>query len=325
MSKGLLEGLGGSGGSAYMAQRFYAARDERDCGRIAMLWTVLFAARWPMVLGFAILAMDIGMTVDSAQAAEGVLSGVLQSHHFPAGVRGLILAAMLAAAMSTFDSTLNAGTSYVVRDLYQPFFADASERRLVILGYLASAVLVALGLVLSLWLGSSILGVWVGIEMLLFPAFLVPFALRWYWSRFNGEGFTLGVLGGFVAAVYFWAVNPTGWNEATQFLGIAGVSAVFAVGGTYLFPAVPRAALEAFYEQIRPWGVWPRVWRLRYHSEPRADLKRLGQAVLWQICTFLLPMTLVLGMWIQAACLALLWVPMGISLWRSNEKMSATG
>ena len=88
---------------------------------------------------------------------------------------------------------------------------------------------------------------------------------------------------------------------------------------------MPRAALEAFYEQIRPWGVWPRVWRLRYHSEPRADLKRLGQAVLWQICTFLLPMTLVLGMWIQAACLALLWVPMGISLWRSNEKMSATG
>lgn len=59
-AKGVLEGLGGSGGSAYMAQRFYAAGSDRDCGRIGMLWTVLFAFRWPMVLGFAIIAVRIG-------------------------------------------------------------------------------------------------------------------------------------------------------------------------------------------------------------------------------------------------------------------------
>lgn len=37
-----------------------------------------------------------------------------------------------------------------------------------------------------------VLGVGVKIVMLLFPAFPVSFALRWYWARFNGSGFVAG-------------------------------------------------------------------------------------------------------------------------------------
>ncbi len=59
--KGLLEGLGGSGGSAYMAQRFYAAKDGPTVQKLCMLWIVLFAFRWPMVLGFVILAIHLGI------------------------------------------------------------------------------------------------------------------------------------------------------------------------------------------------------------------------------------------------------------------------
>ncbi len=317
--KGVLEGLGGSGGSAYMAQRFYAARNVADCGRIGMLWTVLFAARWPMVLGFAIIAMDLGMTVDSAAAAEGVLPTVLQSDYFPPGVRGVILAAMLAAAMSTFDSTLNAGASYVVRDLYQPRRGAVSERHLVVAGYVASALLVGIALAISLWLGGSVLGVWVGIVMLLFPAFLVPFALRWYWSRFNGEGFAAGIVGGFAAALYFSLVDPAGWNEATRFLGIVAVSACAALVGTMMTTPVATTTLRAFYEQIRPWGWWPREWRAGHRFEHRQDFGRLAQALVWQLCTFLLPMVLMLRLWWQAAVLAALWVPLGGILWRGNK------
>ena len=126
--KGLLEGLGGSGGSAYMAQRFYAARSERDCRKIGLVWLLLFSARWPMVLGFAILALKLGLVVGTPAEAEAVLPAVLGSEFFPAGVRGLVIAAMLAAAMSTFDSTINAGASYLVRDIYQPWRPRAGER-----------------------------------------------------------------------------------------------------------------------------------------------------------------------------------------------------
>lgn len=288
--KGILEGLGGSGGSAYRAQRFYAAPREEDCRKIGALWTVLFAARWPMVLGFAIIAMALGVDTTSVEAVEAVLPQVLMSDYFPMGVRGLILAAMLAAAMSTFDSTINAGAAYVVRDLWGPWRearaarrgqGGASKRETVWAGYIASAAIVVVGVGLALVWGASVLGIWVGIVMLLFPAFLVPFALRWFWARFNGEGFAVGVAGGFGVALWFAVGEPAGWNEATRFLAIAGVSAVACVVGTLVTPALGEDEQRRFYDKVRPFGWWPRAWREAHRSEHRAELGLLGAALGW--------------------------------------------
>lgn len=320
-AKGLLEGLGGSGGSAYMAQRFYAAAHEDDCRKIGILWTILFAARWPMVLGFAIMAMKLGLDTSTVHAAEGVLPEVLQSASFPPGVRGLVLAAMLAAAMSTFDSTINAGASYVMRDLYQPWRKSAGERELVWVGYVASAALVAAGVVLALSLGSSVLGVWVGIVMLLFPSFLVPFALRWFWMRFNGPGFALGIVGGFAAALWFSLTNPSGWNEATRFLAISGVSTVISVVGTYLTRPVDLAHLRTFYQRIRPFGFWPAAWRAAHRAEHRAELGLMAAALVWQVLTFLLPMGLVLGMWSSVVPAAIAWAILSVIVMRRPRTM----
>lgn len=320
--KGVLEGLGGSGGSAYMAQRFYAARDDRDCRRIGVLWTLLFSARWPMVLGFAILAMSLGLDVANVHDAEAVLPKVLASDYFPPGVRGLVISAMLAAAMSTFDSTINAGASYVVRDLYGPLRPKAGGREQVWVGYIASAALVGAGTALALGLGSSVLGIWVGIVMLLFPAFLVPFALRWFWSRFNGAGFAWGTLGGFVAAIYFTLGAPEGWNEATRFLAIAGTSAVAAVTGALATAPVAEAQLKVFYDRVRPLGWWPRSWRGADRDEHRADLRALAEALVWQVSTFLIPMAVVLGRWTAAAVMAPLWAWLGWRLWRGAGAVS---
>jgi SSS family solute:Na+ symporter len=307
MLKGVLEGLGGSGGSAYMAQRFYAAPHEDDCRKIGILWTLLFAVRWPMVLGFAIIAMKLGIDVSSIEAAEQVLPQVLLSEYFPAGVRGLMLSAMLAAAMSTFDSTINAGASYVVRDLYEPLRPAATERERVRAGYVASALIVGLGLFLALSLKSTVLGIWVGIVMLLFPAFLAPFALRWFWARFNGPGFAIGIAGGFLTALCFWLVDPVGWNEATRFLAIAGVSAIASFIGTIATSPVQPDVLRNFYEQVRPLGFWPRAWSSPYRAEHHGDLWLLVVALAWQVLTFLVPMVMVLGMWRQSLPAILIW------------------
>ncbi len=315
--KGILEGLGGSGGSAYMAQRYYAARTDAECQKIGMLWTVLFAFRWPMVLGFAILAVTLGLDGSSIADAERVLPLVLQSEYFPPGIRGLVIAALLAAAMSTFDSTVNAGASYIVKDLYEPFRPRASSRELVWAGYLASALIVGAGLVIALAAGASVLGVWVSIVMLLFPAFLVPFALRWYWPRFNGAGFALGVAAGFAAAFILFRLQPIHWNEAQQFLVIAGTSLVFSLLATWATAPVATDELRAFYQRIRPLGLWPRDWRTPDSAEHRSDVLRLGAALLWQILTFLIPMGAVLGMWIPVAVASLLWLALLAHLLRS--------
>lgn len=314
--KGLLEGLGGSGGSAYMAQRFYAARNERDCMRIGMLWTVLFAFRWPMVLGFALIAVTIGQGMEVSADPERLLPEVLASDYFPSGVRGLVIAAMLAAAMSTFDSTINAGASYVVRDLYEPLRNAPTQRELVWAGYGASLGIVAVGLVIA-WNIDSIVMVWTTIVINLFPAFLVPFALRWFWSRLNGAGFSIGVLCGFLAAlVNVRFAGSLGLNEAAQLGTISGFSLIGCLAGTFLTRPTPPDTLRTFYRKVRPLGLWPADWRQPSHPEHRADLLRLGMALVWQMATFFLPLCLMLRMWTSAGLLGFVWLLLGIPLYR---------
>jgi Na+/proline symporter len=314
-AKGVLEGLGGSGGSAYMAQRYYAARTDVECQKIGLLWTVLFAFRWPMVLGFALLATKLG--IDATADAERLLPLVLKSEFFPAGIRGLMIAALLAAAMSTFDSTINAGASYIVKDFYEPARRQTSSRELVWAGYIASALIVALGLAIALLAGVTVLGVWVNIVMLLFPAFLVPFALRWYWGRFNGAGFAAGVAAGFAAAFWMFRSPPGGWNEAQQFLAIAGISLIVSLVAAWTTPPVARSDLREFYERVGPFGLWPRGWRSARHVEHRRDLVRLGAALGWQVLTFLLPMGIMLQLWSQVIAGGGLWL--GLLLWLLHD------
>jgi len=313
IGKGLLEGLGGSGGSAYMAQRFYAARTPGDSLKIGMLWTLLFAFRWPMVLGFAILAVALGVGQEDPERA---LPQVLLSDYFPAGVRGVVLAAMLAAAMSTFDSTINAGASYVVKDLWQPLRRKAGQRELVVAGYLASALIVGLGLILALQV-ESVVDVWVIIVIGLFPAFLVPFALRWYWERFNGAGFTIGIGAGFLAALIVSTVGQDwGLNEVAILGLITAVSLVASVLGTLLTPETASDIRETFYRQVRPFGLWNPDWKSIDHLEHVGDVIRLASALLWQITTFMLPMAMVLHKWTAFTGLLVLWLITGWRLLR---------
>ena len=303
LGKGLLEGLGGSGGSAYMAQRFYAASDEASCRKLSMLWTVLFAFRWPMVLGFAIIAIHMGI---GQSDPERILPLVLQTEFFPVGIRGLVVAAIFAASMSTFDSTINAGASYVVRDIVHPLVPGWSERALVVAGYLASTAIVALGLVLSLTLAQSVLGVWTTIVIQLFPAFLVPFALRWFWGRFNGAGFTIGVAFGFGAAVLVGFL-PFHLNEVLTLSLVGGTSFLASLAGTLATRPVDEETSRRFYDKIRPLGLWPKDWMAPDRSEHRSDWRRLPAALLWQVSTFLLPMLAVLQKWPALIGVGILW------------------
>lgn len=305
IAKGLIEGLGGSGGSAYMAQRFYAARSDRECQKVGMLWIALFSFRWPMALGFAIIGIALGI---GGEDPERLLPQVLMSDVFPDGIRGLTIAALLAASMSTFDSTINAGASYATRDLLMPLFPKASERMQVWFGYAASTVIVALGLAIALLGVESIVDVWVVIVIQLFPAFLAPFALRWFWGRFTGEGFSAGILAGFATSAWL-AFSNTGQtlNEVETLAAVIAVSFLACVAGTYLSRPTDQRVLQQFYRKTRPNGLWPASWKRDHIAELRTNWLRLLAALTWQISTFMLPMMLVLKKWGYAGILALVW------------------
>jgi len=347
-AKGLLEGLGGSGGSAYMAQRFYAARSPSECQFIGMLWTFLFAFRWPMALGFAILGMHLGL---GGQDPEKVLPQTLTSDFFPAGIRGLAVAALFAASMSTFDSTINAGSSYIVRDLLLPWKGKASEKWQVWAGYASSIFIVVTGLLISFAVAKSMVSVWVTIVIQLFPAFLIPFALRWFWGRFNGLGFVLGVVFGFAAAFGLTFLptptelgligpmaqplnDPSTYSDSRslgvlvqngQFtdifiLSVVGLtSLVGCLLGTVAAPDTDTTTKKTFYDQVRPFGLWPNDWKIKDKTEHRGDMLRLVVALVWQVSTFLLPMLCVLRMWPQAIAVGVVFAITGLLLLRDSK------
>ncbi|MDQ8187146.1 hypothetical protein [Pelagicoccus sp. SDUM812002] len=309
-AKGLLEGMGGSGGSAYMAQRFYAARSPADCQRIGMLWVFLFAFRWPMALGFAVIGMSLGL---GGEDPERLLPQALLSDFFPVGIRGLAISAIFAASMSTFDSTINAGASYITRDLFAPLFPQASDKAQVRVGYVASVAIVAVGLLLALTATSSVVDVWILIVVQLFPAFLVPFALRWYWGRFNGAGFSLGIVFGFAMAICVssgWIGGD--WNELASLGAISATSLCGCFLGTFVTGPTDESVLRTFYQKIRPNGLWPKEWSQPYEAELKGNWLRLLSALVWQVSTFMIPMFAVLGEWGRVMFLAAVW---GLSLW----------
>jgi Na+/proline symporter len=126
-----LEGMGGVGG--YTDQRFFAARSEREASLLTFESIILSIFRWTMVAGLVVMGYHLVQSGGAAGAAieadaEQVLPVVL-SQMLPDGVRGLVIAGLIAAAMSTFDSTLNAGASYIVKDVYQSYLRPIRPQR----------------------------------------------------------------------------------------------------------------------------------------------------------------------------------------------------
>ena len=84
----------------YDFQRFLAAKDPRDAAKVGASWSFFLIVRWGMAMGIALLALT-GFGDQQAVDAEQVMPMVLQ-HYLPIGLRGIVIAGLLAAFMSTF-------------------------------------------------------------------------------------------------------------------------------------------------------------------------------------------------------------------------------
>ncbi len=251
--KGLLLNAGGPG-QTYDFQRFLAARDPRDAAKIGAAWNVFMVVRWGMAMGIVLLALTGIAGIDDPERAMPV---VLNNPQFvPAGVRGFILAGLLAAFMSTFSSTVNGGASYLVRDLYQPLVPHAGQRHLVRSSYVATVLMVVVGIAVG-FQAKSIAQIWNWLMMALGAGMIVPNVLRWYWWRFNGWGYAAGTVGGILLSLVV-LLKPDAPMQET-FPPIVGGSLLAAVVVALLTRPVSRDVLTSFYRTVRPFGAWGAV------------------------------------------------------------------
>lgn len=318
IARGLLEGAGGLTGG-YMPQRYYAAKDERAAGLMTAEWILLLIPRWVLIFGIALLALNLART-DAALAhtlgldPEKTLP-IVVAHAIPAGLRGVAVAGFIAAAMSTFDSTINAGASYWVRDLYQrylrPHTPDSSPR-LVHQGYYATVAL-AVGAVLLGLAIPNIESIWSWITGPLSAGLFAPVILRWYWHRMNGYGFATSTAVGLLTAVAL----RLGWPTCPLYINFPvtwSASLVAGILASYLTRPTAPDVLKRFWLQVRPFGLWSPVRRSiaaadaagasivaqsRRHS--RRDLLNIPLAIAWHLSGVAAAISLLLHNWTALA------------------------
>ena len=313
-----LEGSGGT--SQYMIQRFFASRSDRESGLLSLLWTFLLSFRWPFIAAIATMGVVLGSQQGVIADPETVLPVVI-NQLVPIGIKGLLVAGLMAAAMSTFDSTVNAGAAYWVKDIYQTYInPNASSKQLMTHSRVSSVIIVIFGLGFMLLI-NNINEIWGWITSSLGAGLLIPTLARWYWWRMNGYGFAAGTVAGMVAAVIQRLLFPE-IPEYFSFM-IATVSSLIGmIIGTYASKPTDEKVLIEFYKRTRPFGFWGPV-RAKINKEKlgeinkenRRDIWSTFMAVPWQVVLFLTSMSIILKRWDQFGWLLLLLIILSTGLY----------
>ena len=298
--KTTIEGSGGSGG--YLIQRYYAAKSDREAGLLSLFWIFLLSFRWPFVVSIAMMGITWGATNPVIENPEQVLPAVI-STMIPIGMTGIIIAGLIAAAMSTFDSVVNSGAAYWVKDIYQRFInPDASEKKLVSHSRWASVAIVLTGLLLTKQF-TNINEIWGWLTMGLGSGLIIPQVIRWYWWRFNGYGFATGVIFGMAAAFAKLFFFPD-FTEYEMFMFVASISLTGCLLGTFATPAVDDSILENFYRVTRPFGFWGKTKQTlsrtnleRVEKENKRDILSTFYAVPWMLLMCITPMLFMVRLW----------------------------
>ena len=295
-----IEGAGGTSG--YMIQRYFASRSDRESGLLSLFWTFLLAFRWPFIAAIAIMGISYGTAHGTIEDPEKVIPIVI-NELVPIGIKGLLIAGLMAAAMSTFDSTVNAGASYWVKDIYQAYInPKATSRQLMKHSRWASVIIVILGLLFSLAI-KNINEIWGWITMSISAGMIIPTLARWYWWRLNGYGFAIGTIGGMIAAIVQRILFPN-VPEYVAFSFAAGISLISMIIGTVVTNPTNESVLYEFYKKTRPFGFWnPVRKKIPSHilkdvnRENRRDLIATFFAVPWQVVLFLTFMMTIMRRW----------------------------
>ena len=185
----------------YIVQRALAGKSEGEARRGTIFAAYLkllpfFIFLFPGVIAH-VLARSGALDLSASDQAFPALVGAL----LPVGLRGLVAGGLLAALMSSLAAVFNFSSTLFTIDIYKKVHPQASERRLVIVGRLATAVLVVLGI---LWipfvrgLSGELYTYLQSVQAYIAPPIAAVFFVGLFWPRINAVGAMAALVGGFV-------------------------------------------------------------------------------------------------------------------------------
>ncbi len=302
--KGIFASLAGPVPS-YDMQRILSTKNEVEASKMSGLTIIVLSIpRYLMITGFAILGLVyLGPELQEAGSGidfETILPLAIQ-RFIPVGLKGLLLAGLLAAFMGTFAAFINAAPAYLVNDIYKKYIKpNASNKTYIRFSYLSSILIVIIGLLfgffassintLTLWLTSALYGGYAAANM-----------LKWIWWRFNSYGYFGGMLAGLIAATIVPALF-TDTSDIYLFPLILVISFLGCILGVYLGKPDDIKVLKNFYKTTKPWGFWKPVIKELQKDDPtftpnedfRKDVLNCIIGVVWQMTFVLAPIYLII-------------------------------
>ncbi|MBD3224177.1 MAG: hypothetical protein GF313_05570, partial [Caldithrix sp.] len=241
-----------AGPNVWDFQFFLTARSSRDAALAGGMWSVGYILRWIlgcsfMVLGIYYLGSKAGFD------AEKIMPLVLTN--LPVGVRGLFMAVLLAALMSTLDAMINVTSSVVVNDfLKRYFYKNLTEKKLVRLGQAASLLALFMGFIFSLSF-RNVVSAWETMIFVVVTMILVPATMRWHWWRFSARAFVWSMIVS-TLIIILQKIFFSHWSGPVTLAvdTLASLVATIIIG--FRFAPTDREILLDFYSRIRPFGFW---------------------------------------------------------------------
>ncbi|MFA4726618.1 sodium/proline symporter PutP [Vibrio vulnificus] len=236
-------------GQPHILARFKASRTNRELGtarRIAVGWTALSMAG-AILVGLVGLVWVNGHPGTELADGEKIFMLLVNTVFHPV-IAGILLAAILAAVMSTADSQLLVSSSALAEDFYkQVIKPDASSQEIVMVGRIGVVVISIIALILAMTPDSSVLGLvsyaWAGFGAAFGPAVV----LSLYWKGMNRNGALAGILIGGITIVV-WKQLTGGWFDVYEIVPGIIFSTIAIVGVSKLTGGADNTILEQHRE-----------------------------------------------------------------------------
>ncbi len=302
---------------SYDLQRILSTKSVKEAAYMSGFTNlILFIPRYLLIAGIVVIALvalapEMAINPNLSGADLEVIMPKVINLHIPVGIKGLLLAGLLAAFMSTFSAFVNAGPAYIVNDLYKKYFKpNETSEHYIRISQIASFLVVGLGVFMGFF-ADSINSLTLWITSALFGGYVAANFLKWVWWRFNGWGYFWGMLSGLIVASLEFVLEQNKGNFATGSLleTLSGMQAIYlfpiilvfsALGcilGTYLSQPTDMEVLKSFYTNVRPWGWWKPVYKtlknedrsFQKNNDFTNDMFNCVIGIVWQSSMIVLP------------------------------------
>ncbi len=249
------------GGGGYVAQRMLSAKTERDAVKATLFFNVAhYALRpWPWIL-IALASLIIFPELDSIKESfphidESIVANDLAFPAMltllPTGLLGIVIAALIAALMSTISTHLNWGASYLVNDVYVRFLdKNASNVDQVKIGRISTLVLMILASIMALFLTNAMQAFNILLQIGAGTGLL--FLLRWFWWRINAYSEIAAMVISLLMAIYFEVIYDGALEGHERLCISVGITTIVWIGATFITRPTNMVTLKSFVNKIRP-------------------------------------------------------------------------